>query len=255
MQRDDVTRRIGLLVIVGGLMLLPGCLVDFTSPCCPSAVVFMAQDPWICPSNCPGGGVTRLNYEIQFEQDGKACDPGDDFTIFIENVTNGVILLPLVWDNPGTGLYEGTVEVTLTQDTTYRVEATRENVDCGTAEAELTIQVVDQGDSHQISLSGILDPPNCTLDGGFVSFGPGVLVDHIENLNSYHIAVTKDTHTELILPNGQGYAIGGANEPAAGNWSIGLSDSDECHAYANLLVDQQFLSIKVFLQCDCPPVP
>ena len=245
----------GLIVLVGGASLLAGCALDFTSPCCPSGVVFTAQDPWICPTNCPGGGVTRINYEIQFDQDGEACDPGDDFTIYIENLTDGVILPPLVWDNPVTGTYEGTVEVTLTQDTTFRIEASREKVNCGEAEAELAIQVVDQGDAHEISLSGALDPPSCTLDGGFIPFGPGVLVDHIENLTTYSIAVTKDTHTELIQPNGQGYAIGAANEPAAGNWSMGISDSDDCSRYANESPDRQYLSTRVFLQCDCPAVP
>lgn len=242
-------------MLLGGSMFLVGCMVDFTPPCCPAGVIFMAQDPWICPSNCPGGGVTRLDFEIQFEQEGEACDPGDDFTIFIENVTDGTILPSLVYANPGTGLYNGTVEVTLTQDTTFRVDASRETVDCGTADANLTVQVVDEGDSHEISLNGALDPPDCTLDQGFIPFGPGVLVDHIENLTSYSIVVTKDTHTEPIPPNGQGYAIGNANEPAAGLWSIGLSDSDECHSYADLPADLQYLSIKVFLQCDCPPVP
>jgi len=250
MQRFQPIRN--LILSLGATLLLPGCTLDFTAPCCPSGVVFMAQDPWVCPAHCPGGGVTRLNYEIQFEQEGEACDPGEDFTIHIENLTEGVLLPPLVWDNPGTGTYTGTVEVTLTQDTTFRIEADREKTPCAAGEAQLTVQAVDAGDSHDISLSGAIDPPQCTLGPAYFPFGPGVLVDHIGNLTHYRLAVTKDTHTEIIEANGQGAMIGATSEPATGNWSLGMGDLDECASSAG---SAQGLSARVYLQCDCPTGP
>jgi len=235
------------LIIITPLLI--NCPGELPPQCCPRAVAFVAQDPWVCPPQCPGGGKTRISYTVEFLREGEPCKPPKEFTIYIRNLTDDIALPPLIWDNPKVGVYSGFVDITLQKDTAFELKAKGGDLVCGEVSGKLTVKVVDEGDFHGIKISGRLDPPNCTLAGGYVPFGPGVLIDHIYNPTDYRIRVTKDGADEFINSGEPGYGF--KDKAATGNWSLSLNPND-CSTYANLPKEEQVLEIVVYLKCNCP---
>ncbi len=243
-------RAIGILPFPLGALLMAGCPGELEIPpgCCPKMKALAVQDPWICPANCPGGGKTRVNYEIEFWQKEERCKPPKGFRISIKNLTDNVDLPPLTWTNPSVGVYKGTSDVTLTKDTEFELTATGDEV-CAKVSGKVKVQVVDKGDFLKMCFSGPLDWPHCEHKG-YQPFGPGVLVERVHNPSSLGVRVTKDKTSEFLAPYGDGYAH--SNSPASGTWSVGLTSKQDCNIYANLPKDQQQLCADVYLQCKCP---
>lgn len=231
---------LGLLVS----LVVTGC----EEPCCPKITVAKVIDPWVCPAHCTDGGKTGIIYRVEFWRGNELCKPPPDFKISIKNVTDGVDLPQLQWGNPQTGVCEGKADITLTKDTEYELTATAGRQACGEASAKLKVNVVDQGDFHELCFWGKLDWPNCE-HRGYVPFGPGVFIDHVENLSDFKIRVTKDVKTEFLQPYGVG-SLRGLH--ASGDWAIGLTTEHDCAIYASLPADKQKLCVKVYLQCRCP---
>jgi hypothetical protein len=231
------------------ILLLSGCPGELPPNCCPKIKGFIVQDPWVCPSNCPGGGKTRLTYELEFWKKNELCKPPKEFTVKIKNVTDNVDLPPQTLANPNVGVYSGTADITLTHDTKYKLTAKGGDQHCGEGEATLTVNVVDKGDCDTLCYSGILDPPNCTYSVGYMSFGPGVQIDSIKNATNFGVKVKKDSKTEFLKPYAAGTAFRGYQ--ASGNYSLGL-DASSCTVYANLPHDEQTLCVYIYLKCECP---
>ena len=219
--------------------------------CCPIVTAFEVRDPWVCPENCPGGGKTRLEYKIEFWRENELCEPPEEFTVSIKNLTDNVNLPTQALNNPQVGIYSGVQEITLKKDTEYELKAKGGDKVCIEGSKTLKVDVVNQGDFHEICFSGKLDPPNCTFSGGPLPFGPGVLIDNIYNPNLFNIRVDKDNLSEFIGSKKNGWAL--SDKEATGKWSIGLPDGQDCMSYSNLPEPDQKLCVIVFLKCTCPP--
>ena len=238
----------GIVIMFMNLNCATGAKIP---PCCPSGVGgLVANDPWVCPEQCPGGGKTRLFYHIEFFQGNEHCQPPSKFIATLENVTDNKTLPPLVLNNPKVGVYSGLIEVTLQKDTEFKLRAEREDKVCGEVSATLTVNVVDDGDYHDICFSGPLDWPNCKHNAGFNPFGPGVLIDSVQNLSSFVIKLTKGSQSDQLGPNETKKTFAG--EVAADIWAIELINEIDCSIYSNLPEKNQKLCVRVFLTCDCP---
>lgn len=250
MNRGEIVLAFATLMGLLAILILAGCPGTMQEGCCPKIKAFKVDDPWVCPERCPGGGKTRIHYEIEFWKENELCEPPKGFRIHIKNTTDDVHLPPLKIDNPKKGVYKGVKEVTLTKDVEYKLIAKADEAICGEASRTLKVNVVDKGDKHQICFSGPLDKPKCTYDGGFVPFGPGVLIDHIDNPSSLRVRVDKDSKSDFINPYKSGYGLSG--EKASGDWAIGLTNDTDCGIFGTLPKDQQKLCVDVFLKCNCP---
>lgn len=246
----DIKAIAAVAMLLGLSLLLSGCPGTLGPGCCPKIKAFKVDDPWVCPANCPGGGKTRINYEIEFWRENERCEPPRKLKISIKNVTDNIDLPPLIWNNPKLGIYTGVEQVRLTKDTEYKLTVKTEEVTCVEASGSLNVNVVDKGDFHEICFSGSLDWPNCTHNGGFVPFGPGVLVDRTNNPSLYGVLVTKDSKSEFVKPYKDGWAFSGSD--AAGSWSIGLTSQTDCNSYASLPKEKQSLCVNAYLKCVCP---
>jgi hypothetical protein len=212
-------------------------------------IVFLGLLMILLVSGCPGS-KTRVTYEVEFWRENELCEPPKEFTIYIRNVTDKVDLPKLKWDNPKVGVYSGMDEIKLKKDTDFKLIAKGGDAMCAEANKTLKVDVVDQGDFHEMCFSGKLDWPNCTHKAGFMPFGAGVLVDHISNPSHLGVRVGKDAKSEFIAPYGDGYSF--SSSEAAGNWSIGLTSQTDCNTYASWPVDQQKLCVDMYLKCNCP---
>lgn len=255
MKGKDLVKIVIPAVLVFGLavpLLSSSCEVDIGG-CCPEIKAFKVDDPWVCPSNCPGGGKTRVNFQVEFRKGAELCKPPEPVNISIKNLTDGVDLPPLTIENPGTGVYEGTEDIRLTKDTDF--ELTVKGVDgqfCGNKSGKLRVNVVDKGDFANICFSG---PLSCTPSGskenkGYEPFGPGVLIDHVENLDSLKVGVRKDSSTDHLPPYwSRGTGLSGLE--ANGQWAVWLESEADCKIYNARPVDAQKLCLNVYLQCQC----
>jgi len=247
--------RIPLFVLLTALFLMPtssSCtgIVGCSWRCDPVIKAFTVSDPWICPGNCPGGGVTHINYSIEFRRsdNNELCEPEKQFSIKIWNVTDNVEEPGLSFSNPTSGVYEGSQEVRLTHDTEYELIVNGGDYCSGTVKQKLTVQVVNGNTRYQdICYDGILYWPKPFQ--GYVAFGPGVLIDHTHNLQpDFQINVGNDSasRTETLPESGDGTALSGY--PASGNWTLNLVSEQDASRY-----DQQpnpKLCVRVYLRCD-----
>ncbi len=230
---------LGLLIMLSG----GGCLGTVIIPplCCPK-IEFTPQDTWICK-----GKSTRIDYKITFKKSEEECKP-EGLKISIKNLTDNidVILDKPKEDKNNIGVYTGTVLVTLTKDTDYKIKIeTSQSYGCVDTNASLRVNVVDKGDYHMLCFTGLLNTQNkCNYPGSFLPFGDGVKVDFIENPGAFAINVTKDKrHTEYILPYKKGKTF--SNTDAVGSWSLGLGSWDDC-----LNKDVNGLCAKICLKCE-----
>jgi hypothetical protein len=235
--------------------------------CCPTGVYATAQDPWICPANCPGGGKTRVDFEIKFQDDKEnpePCKPLSTFSLILKNLTDNTTVATLNLDNPSTGVYSGFLDITVTKDTQFEVIYQSDNNLCtGSYSDKFTVNVVDpcsaqteedkiaqQCDHEQICLVGTIDPPKCDFPGGNFPFGNGVLIDFIYNPESIRMRVKHENLQEYILPYRWGTKARGTE--ATGWWEYGFasSPSNDCRDAAS--GDSQQRCVDVYLQCNCP---
>lgn len=239
----------GLLVIA----LLTSCPGSMPQHCCPKIKAFKVSDPWVCPERCPNGGKTRISYEVEFWKENELCIPPKEFTISIRNVTDDVDLEPLKLDNPKLGVYSGTKEVSVKRDTEYKLTAKLDDQVCAEVSESLKVYVINGDKKHDyksICISGKAALPDCVPKGGFVPFGPGVLIDYVYNASSFKVRVDKDSKSDFIVPYGNGYGFQGLE--AADEWSIALTTETDCSLYFNLPQDKQKLCVDVYLKCNCP---
>ena len=60
--------------------------------------------------------------------------------------------------------------------------------------------------STRSALAGLLDPPKCTLQGGYTPVGPpNLLIDTVENQSEVQIRIDKDS-ASCVLPEARGLA-------------------------------------------------
>jgi len=244
----------GLFVLV---LLAPteGCTgeISSTAVCCPKITAAKVSDPWICPANCPGGGKTRVTFRIEFWKDNELCPPEKEVKISLKDLTDNVDLGTLLYQNTSTGIYEGTEDIKVTKDTDFELTVTGGgDQGCGTASGKLRVDVVDEGDFDKLCYSG---PLTCTNLGssehtGYEPYGPGVLIDHVENLDSLKVGVRKDNNKDHLPPYyTQGTGFSGLE--ANGKWAIWLESETDCKIYNNRPTDAQKLCLNVYLQCKC----
>jgi len=187
---------------------------------------------------------------VEFWKEKERCEPPREFRISIENLTDGGVR-ELTWKNPDIGVYKGTEQITLTKDTKYKLKATGGDVACGEATAELEVNVVDGvNDMESLCFEGKLSWPPCDHQG-FVPFGPGVLIDHIENKTSFKIRVKKDNSPKHFVPPYQ-KSTTLRDWEATGIWTVGLASEIDCAIYNNLPADKRKLCVDVYLKCTCP---
>lgn len=255
MKDKRLKNAIAVFAMLFGLLAsaqLEACIGIVGASCCPKITAAKVSDPWVCPAHCPGGGKTRVTFRVEFWKGNEHCPPPSKVEISIKNLTDGVDLPPLTIKNPGTGVYEGTEDIRVTKDTDFELTVTRGDRQCGTASGKLRVDVVDEGDSHKLCYSG---PLSCTPLGskehtGYEPFGPGVLIDHVENLDSLKVGVRKDNSTDHLPPYyPQGMGLSGLE--ANGKWAIWLESEADCNIYNARPVDAQKLCLKVYLQCKC----
>lgn len=221
--------------------------------CCPTITGAESSDPWVCPAKCPNGGKTRGTVHVEFWKGSEHCQPPKEVNIFIKNLTDGVDLEPMSIKNNGTGIYDGTQELTLEKDTEFEVSVMGGDQPCWTASKKFKVDVVDKGDSCKICFSG---PLTCTALGsnarsGFEPFGPGVLIDSVENLDSLMVGVSKDASNKDQLPPYRGSkAFAGID--ANGQWAVWLTNETDCSIYNARPQNAQSLCLRVYLQCNCP---
>jgi hypothetical protein len=232
--------------------------------CCPNITVFTVDHEWVCPANCPGGGITTVNYTVEFWKDKEHCQPPKDFKILIKNVTDNIDLPPLRWNNPKVGVYEGSLTLHVTKDTTYALVATGEQ-ECGGATKELKVNVVDNGDFGVLHFHGKLDPPSLTtLVVDTQIFGPGITikgikVDEIPGLilpPNYKKFIVNVIHNSKDLDGGlwAGNPIPSKSfqgHDPNGTWTIEVLDPKECDAFDQLPEDQREIRLLVYLECKC----
>ena len=253
-------RKIGVAILFSVIFVFGAAACEgviTTDSCCPTAMTKSTQDPWVCPSNCPGGGKTRISYEIEFKKlsNNESCDPTGTLTISVKDLTNNKDLTPLTFTSPPAISKKGTYEVSLTQDTEYEITASLDDTWCGKVTGKEKIKVVDPNDFHTICASGPLDPPKCTYSQSYVPFGQGVLIQTVANNSaqganaSMGVVVTKDGKTVTLQPYKSTTAF--TKSSAAGLWTLGL-DAPSCKIYANLPDDQQTECVDVYLMCNCP---
>jgi len=236
--------------------LLAGCEPGTAPPaCCPKITdATKVSDPWVCPAHCPGGGKTRVTFRVEFWKGNELCPPPSEVKISIKNLTDRVDLPPLTYKNPGTGVYEGTEDIRVTKDTDFELTVTGGDRQCGTASGKLRVDVVDECveckehrcDYKEICGSGPLFWPPCEHKI-YEPFGPGVLVECVENPNSLKVRVAKDVKSDSIAPYQPGYGLQGLE--ASGTWTIGLTSENDCSIYDTW--PQKTLCVKVYLQCKC----
>ncbi|HWR59030.1 MAG TPA: hypothetical protein VN328_09100 [Thermodesulfovibrionales bacterium] len=234
-------------------LLLSGCPGSMPPPCCPKIKAAKVSDPWVCPANCPGGGRTRGIFEVEFLKGNERCSPTEEVKISIKNLTDGVVLPPVTLRDPGTGIYEGTEDIRLTKDTDFEVSVTAGgDKRCVTASGKLRVDVVEKGDFFKLCFSG---PLTCTKNGskemtGYEPFGPGVLIDYVENLDSLKVGVRKDNSSDHLPPYYQ-HGTGLSGLEASGQWAVWLESETDCSIYNARPANAQELCLKVFLKCNC----
>lgn len=249
-------RWIGILLLVLCAYLLSSCVGTISANyCCPTVVGVSAQDPWVCPGNCPGGGKTRINYEVTFkDQNQESCDPTGTFTISVRNLTDGKDLPPLTFTSPPVFSKKGTYDVTLTKDTEFEISAKLDDAACGTVKGKQKINVVDPGDYHTVCSQGPLDYPKCSYSQTYIPFGSGVLIQYVKNDSkqganaTMGTVVTKDGKTITIQPYGSTDIF--ARSPASGLWTLGL-DAPSCKVFSSLSSSKQVVCVDVYLMCSC----
>lgn len=243
-----------LFVLLMVLILMPistSCtgVVGCSSRCDPVIKAFTVTDPWICPENCPGGGVTHINYSIEFRSDqNEVCEAPKSLSIKIRNVTDNVDEPGLSYSNPTPGVYEGSQDVHLTHDTEYELTVDGGEYCSGKASQKLTVQVVNGNTRYQdICYNGILPWPKPFQ--GYQHFGPGVLIDHTHNpQQDFRINVGNDSAsaTEILPESGDGTALSGF--PASGNWTLNLLSEQDASKYNKQ--PNPKLCVRVYLRCD-----
>jgi hypothetical protein len=236
-------------------------LVNCNGPkCCPTITAFTADHEWVCPAKCPGGGTTIVNYTVEFWKDKERCQPPADFKIVIKNVTDKVDLPPLQWKNPKVGVYEGSLTVQVTKDTTYALGATGEQ-ECGGATKELTVNVVDDGDFHVLIFKGKLDPPKNFLVLNTQIFAPGITIREIKvddmpglRLPANHKFILNVDHNKHLDTGLSPESSSGAfkGQDPNGTWTIEVPDPKDCNAFDQLPEGQREIRLIVFLECECP---
>ncbi len=247
--------RIPLFLLLTVLILMPTSTSCDTGEitcggrCDPVIKAFTVSDPWICPENCPGGGVTQINYSIEFRSDqNEVCEAPKSFSIKIRNVTDNVDLPGLSYSNPTPGVYEGSQEVRLTHDTEYELTVAGGETCSKTVAEKLTVQVVNGNTRYQdICYNGILNWPKPFQ--GYQHFGTGIIIDHTHNLqDKFRINVGNDSAstTETLPEGGDGTALSGF--PADGNWTINLTSEQDAFDYNKQ--PNPKLCVRVYLRCD-----
>lgn len=237
-------------------MALAACVGTGPDSCCPSAIAVTAQDPWVCPGNCPNGGKTRINYQIDFKTrlNGETCNPDGTLVISVKNLTDNKDLTPLKFTSPPSLPKTGTYDISLTKDTEYEITAKLGDTWCGTATGKQKVNVVDPNDFHTICASGPLDPPKCSFSQTYVPFGTGVLIQYVKNNSSSGVnatmgtVVNKDGKTVTLQPYASTSTYSGYQ--ASGQWTLGL-DSPSCKTYTGLSASDQTVCVDVYLMCSC----
>lgn len=253
-----------LFGLTGALAFL--YLVNCNGPkCCPNITEFTADHEWVCPAKCPGGGTVTINYTVEFWKEKERCQPPENFKILIKNTTDNLELPPLKWDNPQVGVYTGSLTIHVTKDTTYALLATGEQ-ECGGASKELTINVVDKGDSQVIHFHGKFDPPRLTaLEFNTNTFSPGIKISGttIDNINGltpqiqrFGLNVSHNKHTDASrFPGDPKPSSSFKGEDPNGTWLIEVPLSGNyqafCDAFDQLPDDQREIRLIIFLECDC----
>lgn len=254
MKSKRPVNRILLSVLLPLVFLMPtltSCdgVISCSSRCAPVIKAFTVSDPWICPGNCPGGGITHISYSIEFRSDkNEVCEAPKGFSIKIRNVTDNVDEPGLSYTNPTPGVYEGSQEVHLTHDTDYELTVDGGGYCSGKVTQTLTVQVVNGNRRYQdICYNGMLNWPKPFQ--GYQHFGPGVLIDHTHNLQQdFQINVGNDSasRTETLRESGDGTTLSGF--PASGNWTLNLLSEQDAGRY-NQQANPK-LCVRVYLRCD-----
>lgn len=235
-------------------------LVNCNGPkCCPNITAFTTDHEWVCPAKCPGGGTTTVNYKVEFWKEKEHCQPPAEFKIVIKNVTDNLELQPLQLNNPKVGVYEGSLTLNVTKDTTYVLGATGDQ-ECGGATKELAVNVVDKGDSHTLHFQGKLDPPKKSIIINTQIFAPGITikeikVDDIKGLrlppnHKFILNVDHNKHLDTGLSPGSSSGAFKGQDPN-GTWTVEVPDPQDCNAFDQLPDDQREIRLLVFLECEC----
>jgi hypothetical protein len=241
---------LGLLIVLALAPVPTSCDgPECKARCDPVFDVAKVSDPWICPGNCPGGGVTHIDYSIEFRDDhSELCEPPENFSIKIRNVTDNMNEPGPSYTSPTPGVYSGSQEVHLTHDTEYELTVDGGTFCSGKISEKLSVQVVSGNTRyHDICYSGKLSWP--TPFQGHQDFGPGVLIDHTHNLqDKFRIKVSNDaaSRSETLMESGDGYALSGF--PADGNWTVNLTTEQDVNPYNQQQHPQ--LCVRVYLRCD-----
>lgn len=238
-----------LFGLLGGTILFSqGCVGTVGGPadCCPTFVAFDSTYDWVCPSSCPGGGLTQIEYTIKFTNvNHEECTPSD-LRIDIKNITDNVNL-PSHFFEAARGVYQGQEYIVLTKDTEFALNATTANC-TGSLEKTLQVHVVDEGDTMTIVRNGKLPRPSFAFTNIPVKAGPGVKIDQVENVNPFDIFISKDGSSPERIPVGQnGTHL--RDQPAAGYWTVGLTNQNDFLIY-NGLADPN-LTFIISLKCTC----
>jgi hypothetical protein len=252
-ETGNVLRLLLILPLLFGLtfatVLFSGCVFDTSgrsmNDCCPDVIAFQSSYDWICPSSCPGGGLTEIDYTVEFKDKHKeACEPSN-LNISVRNVTDNIDL-PAYTFSPETGIYQGRLYLTLFKDTEFALNAT--TIDCsGNAQQTLMVHVVEDGSYLTVVRNGKLTYPDMIFTSIPVNAGPGVKVDKVGNANPFAIIVIKDGTPDTIPVGVNGTVLRG--QDAAGYWSIGLTNEKDLSVY-NQLANPN-LTMNIYLKCSC----
>jgi hypothetical protein len=243
---------LGLLILLALAPVSASCtgVISCGGPRCDPVVGgFKASHPWVCPENCPGGGITEIYYSIKFRNaQSELCEPPENFSIKVTNVTDNVDEPNLPDTNPAPEVFQGTKQVHLTHDTQYELTVDGGTICSGKASQTLNVQVVSGNTRyHDICFSGKLSWP--IPFQGYQDFGPGVVIDHTHNLqDKFRIKISNDAAPtpETLAESADGYALSGF--PAEGNWTINLTSEQDVNPYNQQ--QQPQLCVRVYLRCD-----
>lgn len=251
---NDKNQKISLVLIImfgllgGTILFSQGCVGTIGGPadCCPTFVAFDSMYDWVCPASCPGGGLTQIDYTIEFTNvNHEGCEPSD-LRIDMKNITDNVDL-PSHYFEASRSVYQGREYIGLIKDTEFALNVT--TVNCtGYAQKTLQVHVVDEGDTMTIVRNGKLPRPSFAFTNIPVKAGPGVMVEKVENVNPFDVFISKDGSPAEMIPVGQNgtYLQGQA---ASGHWSIGVTNQSDFLIY-NEGVDPS-LAFKIYLKCTC----
>lgn len=245
------------VLLAGALIYIPltgsGC--DDPPPCCPiinaNSIVYPSV---ICHPDCPGGGSVDVYGNLKFLRGNELCDPDSGFTFYIRNITDKINYPDMQIDkDPKTGLYAFKTNFPLAHDAEFEIHG-KGVKDCGKANVKFKVNVLGKDDSKVEHLVFTEKKPSSNLVWSRnLYFGPGIILELIENQNNFRTYVSIDNGTKIFLektgdPKDYHEFYPAQIRNAAGTYTVSIPEYD-ASIYNSVPNPQVVLSLRI--RCNC----